>query len=96
MFFSILFKMKPMVLTKILPKSKGTGVFLAGRKRLPSPYPACEQLARTQARTAGGVQVTMDRGEEQAHGIPGRKPVMSRIDGIASGRTSPPQSPSCH
>jgi hypothetical protein len=30
-----------------------------------------EQLARTQRRAAGGVQVTMNRSEEQAHGILG-------------------------
>jgi len=29
-----------------------------------------EELARAQRRATGGVEVTMDRGEEQAHGIP--------------------------
>jgi hypothetical protein len=47
---------------------------------LPTPYVPSETVA----------------GEEQAYGMPGRKPVMSRIDGIASGRTTPPRSPSCH
>ena len=55
-----------------------------------------EQLARAQGRAAGGVQVTMDRGEEQAHGIPERKVAMRAIDGIGSGKTSPLQSRSCH
>ena len=40
-----------------------------------------EQLARTQGRAVGGVVVTMDRGEEQAHGIPGEKAAMRHIDG---------------
>ncbi|MGZ3387375.1 MAG: hypothetical protein ACXVB5_21030, partial [Isosphaeraceae bacterium] len=31
---------------------------------------------------AGGVQVTVDRGEEQAHGIPERTAVMKSIDGV--------------
>ena len=40
-----------------------------------------EQLARTQGGAAGGVQVTMDRGEEQSPGIPGEKAVMRGING---------------
>jgi len=35
-----------------------------------------------------GVQVTMDRGEDQAHGRPGKKAVMKVIDVIGSDRTS--------
>jgi hypothetical protein len=55
-----------------------------------------EQLARALGRAAGGVQVTMDRGEELAHGIPARKVAMRSIDGIGSGETSPLRSRSCH
>ena len=55
-----------------------------------------EQFARAQGRAAGGVQVTMDRGEEQVHGIPARKVAMRAIDGIGSGKTSPLRSRSCH
>jgi len=39
---------------------------------------------------------SMDRGEQQAHGITGRKTVMRSIDGVGSGRTNPLRSRSCH
>jgi len=55
-----------------------------------------EQLARTQGSAAGGVKVTMDRGEEQAHGIPGRKAMRRCIGGIGSGRTNPLRLHSSH
>jgi hypothetical protein len=46
----------------------------------PAIRPPCgQQLARTQGGAAGGVKVTMDRGEEQAHAIPGSKAVMISI-----------------
>ncbi len=39
---------------------------------------------------------SIDRGEERAHGITGRKTVMRSIDGVGSGRTNPLRSRSCH
>ena len=62
----------------------------------PPPGQQLEQLARTQGGAAGGVKVTMDRGEEQAHGIPRRKALMKRVYGVGSGRTNPLRSRSCH
>ena len=61
----------------------------------PPPVQQLEQFARTQGGAAGGVQVTMNRGEEQAYGIPGRKAVMRSIDGVDSGSTNPLRSRSC-
>ena len=54
-----------------------------------------EQLARAQGRAAGGVQVTVDRGEEETHGRPGRMGLMSRVGGIGCGGTNPPRSGTC-
>jgi hypothetical protein len=50
----------------------------------PPPGQQLEQLARTQGRAAGGVQVTMDRGEEQVHRIPGGKAVIKSVGGVGS------------
>src|SRR5271157_6462137 len=55
-----------------------------------------EQLARAQGGAAGRVQVTMDRGEEQAHGIPGKKAVKRWPDRLARQGTNPLPSRSCH
>jgi len=54
----------------------------------PPPGQQLEQLARAQGGAAGGVQVTIDRGEEQARGMPGEKAVMKGIDGDRSGKTN--------
>src|SRR5271157_2474007 len=53
------------------------------------PGQQLERFARTQGRAAGGVQVTMDRGEEQAHGIPGGKAVKRCLDRAGSARNEP-------
>ena len=55
----------------------------------PPPGQQLERFARTQGRAAGGVQVTMDRGEEQAHGIPGGKAVKRCLDRAGSARNEP-------
>jgi hypothetical protein len=55
----------------------------------PPPGQQLEQFARTQGRAAGGVQITMDRGEEQAHGIPGGKAVKRCLDRAGSARNEP-------
>src|SRR5208282_2842223 len=55
----------------------------------PPPGQQLERFARTQGRAAGGVQVTMDRGEEQAHGIPGGKAVKRCLDQAGSARNEP-------
>ena len=69
------------------------------RREHPAIRPArgqqLKQLARAQGGAAGGVKVTMDRGEEQAHGAPGGKPKMGSLDGVGCGRTNPLRSRSC-
>ena len=50
----------------------------------PPPGQQLEQLTRTQGCAARGVQVTVDRGEEQAHRIPGGKAVIKSVGGVGS------------
>ena len=50
----------------------------------PPPGQQLEQLTRTQGCAAGGVQVTVDRGEEQAHWIPGGKAVIKSVGEVGS------------
>ena len=50
----------------------------------PPPGQQLEQLARTQGGATGGVQVTMDRGKEHAHWIPGGEAVRRWLDRVGS------------
>ncbi len=50
----------------------------------PPPGQQLEQLTRTQGCAARGVQVTVDRGEEQAHRITGGKAVIKSFCGVGS------------
>ena len=50
----------------------------------PPPGQQLEQLARTQGGATGGVQVTMDRGKEHAHWMPGGEAVRRWLDRVGS------------
>ena len=62
-------------------RSGSSNPVVSTRQSIPRPGQQLEQLARTQGGAAGGVQLTMHRGEERANGIPGEKPVMRAVDG---------------